>query len=217
MSQFWLDTSVNILESIAMFCLMLAMFRFSMRNYLFHMLVAAIVMAQTSYLTRFEFGLDSLTPLFMLVWFMIFIRMVFRIHLFYVLLMVVSGYLGYLIIQSAILLVLQIGFSLEEITGTLFRVKMIQIAGSVITFFCAYWLLKRRVGFSFVPDRIDEKVEMTGVNLIILLVSIVGCLFISGVAYIFINVNFLYSTLGTAFLFTMLFILNFSFRKEMKS
>jgi hypothetical protein len=81
----------------------------------------------------------------------------------------------------------------------------------------AYWLMERRIGFSFVPDRLDEKVEMSGLNLLLLLISIVACLFISGVAYIFINVNFLFSTLVTIFFLTILIILNFAFKKEMKS
>lgn len=217
MSQFLLDVSVNMYETIAMFALMLATFRFSLRAYMTNTLIAAIVMAQTSYLLRFVFHLDSITPLFMLLWFIIFIWMVFRIHMFYVLLMVVTGYLGYLIIQSAILLVLQVGFTMEEITGTLINIKLVQVSGSTITLGCVYMLLKRRIGFSFVPDRMDEKVEIKGLNLVLLLISLIACFFISGVAYIFINVNFLYSTLGTAFLFTMLIILNFSFKKEMKS
>ncbi|WP_239618864.1 hypothetical protein [Cohnella mopanensis] len=217
MSQFLLDVSVNMYETIAMFGLMLAMFRISLRNYIPHTVIASIVMAQTSYLLRFVFHLDSITPLFMLLWFLVFIWMVYRIHFFYVLLIVVSGYLGYLIIQSAMLILLQIEFTMEEITRTLLHVKLIQIAGSTLTLGCAYWLLKKRIGFSFVPDRMDEKVEIKGINLLILIVSLIACLFISGVAYIFINVNFLFSTLWTVLLFILLIILNFSLRKEMKS
>lgn len=190
MSQFLLDVSVNMFETVAMFSLMLAMFRISMKNYILHTIIASVVMAQTSYLLRFVFHLDSITPLFMLLWFIVFIWMVHRIHLFYVLLIVVSGYLGYLIIQSLMLILLQIQFTMEEITGTLLNVKLIQVVGSTITLGCAYSLLKKRIGFSFVPDRMHEKVDFSGLNLMILLVSLIACLFISGVAYIFINVNF---------------------------
>jgi hypothetical protein len=175
------------------------------------------VMAQSSYLMRFMFHLDSITPIIMLLWFVVFFWRLFRIHPFYALLMTVTGYLGYLVIQSSLLFILQIPFTLDEIVGSLLNIKLVQVTSSTVTLLIAYWLMERRIGFSFVPDRLDEKVEMSGLNLLLLLISIVACLFISGVAYIFINVNFLFSTLVTIFFLTILIILNFAFKKEMKS
>ncbi|MCD9023692.1 hypothetical protein [Cohnella silvisoli] len=217
MSQFFLDVSVNMYEVIATFALMLSLFRFSIKGYVSLMIIAAAVMAQSSYLLRFIFHQDSITPIIMLLWFVVFFWRLFRIHPFYALLMTVTGYLGYLVIQSALLYLLQIPFTLDEIVGSLLHIKLVQVTSSTVTLLIAYWLLERRIGFSFVPDRLDEKVEMRGLNLLLLLVSIVACFFISGVAYIFINVNFLYSTLVTVFFLTILIILNFAFKKEMKS
>lgn len=217
MSQLFLDVSVNMYEVFATFALMLSLFRISIKGYMTLTIIAAAVMAQSSYLLRFMFDLDSITPLIMLLWFVIFFWRVFRIHLFYALLITVTGYLGYLVIQSALLFLLQIPFSLDDIVGSLIHVKLVQVASSTITLGTAFWLLSRRLGFSFVPDRMDEKVELNGLNLLLLLVSIVACFFISGVAYIFINVNFLYSTLVTVFFLTILIILNFAFKKEMGS
>ncbi|QJD87167.1 hypothetical protein [Cohnella herbarum] len=214
MSQFLLDVSVNIFEVVAIIVLMLTTFRFSLKGYLTHALIAGTVMAQSSYLLRFVFHLDSVTPLVMLIWFIIFAWLVFRIQLFYALLMVVTSYLSYLTIQAVIILLLQIGYSMDEITGSLVNVKLIQVAGSIITICFAIWLSKKRIGFSFVPDR-SVKVVLKGVNLLLLAICIVACLFISGVAYIFINYNFLYSTLSTFLFLSFILLVFLAFRKEL--
>ncbi|BBI31753.1 hypothetical protein [Cohnella abietis] len=220
MYQFLMDISVNMYEVIAMFAIMLASFRFSLIGNLKYAFIAAIVMAQTSYLLRFVFNEDSITPLFMLLWFIIFLWLLFRIHPFYALLMTVTGYLSYLIVQSFILLVLQLSLDMQDIVSSFLNAKLIQIAGSTVTLGIAYWLLQRRIGFSFVPDRSDIKVDFSGLNLILLAVSLVACLFITGGVYLFVNLNFLYSTLSIICLLcviSILLILKFAFKKEMIS
>ncbi|MFC4302378.1 hypothetical protein [Cohnella boryungensis] len=215
MSQFLLDVGVNVFEVMAIMTLMLATFRFSLKGYIPHVFIAAAVMAQSSYLMRFVFELDSITPLVMLGWFFIFAWLIFRIHPFYALLMVVTSYLIYLTIQSMILLLLRTGLDMEQITGSFLNVKLIQVAGSAITISIAYGMLRKRIGFSFVPDRSVEKVAVTGVNLVLLLISLIACFFISGVAYIFINYTFLYSTLSTLFLLSVMLLVFLAFRKEL--
>jgi hypothetical protein len=219
MSQFFLDVSVNMYESVTIIALMLAIFRFSLKSYIPYTLIAGIVIAQTSYMLRFMFHLDSYTPLFMLLWYIVFVWLVFRIHLFYTLLMVVTGYLSYIVIQTASLLLLQIWVPMDEIIATLFRIKMTQVMSSTITLGIAYWLLKKRIGFSFVPDRIDARADLKGLNLVLLFVSLIACFFISGVAYIFLNIKFLYSTIGLICLLclvTVFSIIIIALKKEMR-
>ncbi|WP_256758971.1 hypothetical protein [Cohnella sp. WQ 127256] len=218
MSQFLLDISVNMYEVIAMFALMLAIFRFSIKGYLTYTFIAAAVMAQTSYLLRFVLDMDSVTPFFMLLWFIIFAWLIFRIHIFYALLMVITGYLVYILVQSTIVLLLQSVFTLEELSGTLLNAKLIQVVGSTLTLAIALWLLRKRIGFSFVPDRMDEKVTMDKLNIALLVISIVSCLFISGFVFVFLKLSFLHSTLTASCLLcflAILIILKIAHKKEM--
>lgn len=217
MERFLVDFPVNMYEAIAVFALMLSMFRFSLKGYLIHTIIAGIVIAQTSYLLRFEFQYDSVTPIFILLWVIIFLWRIFRIHPFYSLLIAVSGYLSYMFIQTILILFLQIWFTQEEILGPFINVKLLQIGSSTLTLGLAYWLLKRRIGFSFVPDRMDDKVEMKGLNLVLLIISITGCFLVSGAAYILLNVSYLLNALGAICMITILVILNLAFKKEMKS
>jgi hypothetical protein len=217
MKEFLLDVSVNMYEVIAAFAIALASYRFSLKDYITYTLIAAVLMAETSYILRLVFHYDSITPIFMLLWFFIFVWRVFRIHPFFALLMTVTGYLSYLLIQGAIVLLLQTYFTIEQLTTPLLHAKLVQFGSSSITIGVAYWLLRRRIGFSFVPDRIDEKIELKGLNLWLLLVCIISCFFISGIAYIFINLNFLSMTLISAFIFSVVILLNIAYRKEMAS
>lgn len=217
MKEFLLDVSVNIYEVIAAFAIMLAWYRFSLKDYMTYSLIAAVLMAETSYILRLVFHYDSITPVFMLFWFLIFVWRVFRIHPFFALLMTVTGYLSYLFVQSALLYALQIFFTLEQISSPLIHAKFFQIGSSTITLGVAYWLLRRRIGFSFVPDRMDEKIEMKGLNVWLLIVCIISCFFISGVAYTFVNINFLFRMLLSVFMFIVIILLNIAYRKEMDS
>lgn len=217
MEEFLLDVSVNIYEVIAAFAIMLAAYRYSIKEYMTYSIIAAVLMAETSYILRLVLHLDSITPIFMLFWFLLFMWRVFRIHPFFALLMTVTGYLSYLFVQSALLFLLQIHFTLEQISTPLLHAKLYQIGSSTITLGVAYWLLKRRIGFSFVPDRMNEKIEMKGLNLWLLLVCIISCFFISGIAYTIVNINFLYSTLLSVVMFIVIILLNIAYRKEMAS
>ncbi|WP_027085185.1 hypothetical protein [Cohnella panacarvi] len=217
MKEFLLDISVNIYEVIAVFAILLALFRFSLKDYFGSTIIAGVLMSQTSYINRLVFHMDSITPIFMLFWTFIFIWHVFRIHPFFATVMTVTGYLSYVLVQSVLILLLQIPFTFEQITTPLLHAKLVQFASSSITLFIAYWLLKRRIGFSFVPDRMNEKIEIKGLNLWLLLACAVSCFFISGIAYIFININFLFTTLTVAFMFSVIVLLNIAYRKEMDS
>lgn len=217
MKEFLLDVSVNMLEVIAGFAIMLAPFRFSLKDYFTYSIIAAVLMAETSYILRLVFHYDSITPIFMLFWFLVFMWRVFRIHPFFALLMTVTGYLSFLAIQNMLLLLLQIQFTMEQISTPLLHAKLFQVGCSAVTLGVAYWLLRKRIGFSFVPDRMDEKVELKGLNLWLLLICIVSCVFISGVAFIYININFIYTSLLYVSLCIVIILLNIAYRKEMAS
>jgi hypothetical protein len=220
MGQFLLDASVNVYEVFAFTALMLSIFRISLKEYLVFTIIAGVVIALTSYLLRFVFNLETITPLFMLLWLFIFVWQIFRFHSFYALMMTVTGYLGYLVIQCLIILLLQIRFSLEEISTPLLHAKLLQLVSATVTLVIAYWLWKKRLGFSFVPDRMSEKVEMKGLNLVLLSISIVACFFISGIAYLFIDVSFWFNTVVIILLLcliTVSMMLKFALDKEMKS
>ncbi|WP_020619666.1 hypothetical protein [Paenibacillus daejeonensis] len=179
MAIFLIDFAVNVFETIAGFILMLSIYLFPIRSYTPQIVFTSIVMAQTSYLLREVFLLDWLTPFFMLLWMVLLLWLLFRIHLFYALLMAVSGYLVYIVLQMLIVLILQAVSPLTEIQETFQYLKLVQLLASLAALAISRVLIKKRLGFSFVPDRISESVPVRGTNRKLLITLIVASIWIS--------------------------------------
>ena len=179
MAIFLIDFAVNVFETIAGFILMMSIYLFPIRSYTPQIVFTSIVMAQTSYLLREVFLLDWLTPFFMLVWMVLLLWLLFRIHLFYALLMAVSGYLVYIVLQMLIVLILQAVSPLTEIQETFQYLKLVQLLTSLAALAISRILIKKRLGFSFVPDRISENVPVRGTNRKLLITLIIASIWIS--------------------------------------
>jgi len=179
MTIFLMDFAVNVFETIAGFMLMLSIYLFPVRSYTPQIVFTSIVMAQTSYLLREVFLLDWLTPFFMLLWMILLLWLLFRIHIFYALLMAVSGYLVYIVVQMMIVLLMQGVSSLAEIQETFLYLKVVQLLSSLVALAISRVLIKKRLGFSFVPDRITEHVRFRGTNRKLLVTLIVASVWIS--------------------------------------
>jgi len=214
MADFWLDFSVNTVEAFAAFTLMLAMFRFSLRGYVFQVVLSSLIIAQTSYLLRFVFQLDLITPIFMLTWFVLALWRFLRIHPFYAYIMCITGYLGYIVIQTGILILLQTRFDIGDLVSFPAN-KYVQLLSIGVTLFVSVVLMRKRIGYSFVPDRMESKVQMTGHNLMLLIFSIIGGFIVSGIAYIFLELKLPAGGLLALCILIVIAIINASYRKEM--
>ncbi|XID90334.1 hypothetical protein ACF3MZ_17470 [Paenibacillaceae bacterium WGS1546] len=216
MADFWLDFSVNTIEAFAAITLMLALFRFSLKGYVFQIVLSSIIIAQTSYLLRFVFHLDIITPIFMLAWIVLSLWRFLRIHPFYAYVMCITGYLGYIVIQTGVLNISLLWFDLDEIL--LFpTVKYLQLISIVITLLVAAGLMRKRIGYSFVPDRVKSKVKLSGHNLILLVLSIIGGFIVSGIAYVFLELKMPAGGLLGLCILIIFAIINASYRKEMET
>jgi hypothetical protein len=185
MQRFVVDLFVNIFETIAGFSLIFSIYRFPIKGYIPQILFTAVVMAQTSYLLREVLSLESGTPFFMLLWIVIMLWLLFRVHYFYALLMAITGYLGYLVIQFGIVYLLQLIFKLEIPVTDFYTGKMIQVTSSAIALLISVLLIKKRIGFSFVPDRMIENVSLHGTNRSMLMLLIAGSLLVSTIVFIY--------------------------------
>jgi hypothetical protein len=214
MRDFVLDFSVNTFEAFCVYVLIMAVFRFPIRSHLPFAIVASAIMAQSSYLMRFVFHLDSYTPLLMLLWFVLLIWVLFRVHPFYSLLMTVTGYLTYIVIQALILLVLQIWFPIEQIVSPLLNMKIVQTVCSGITLAIAFLLDRRRLGFIFVPDGTRVKILRTRINMMLLAFSVAAGLLITGASRFILGGGILTSMNGALFLLIILVFLNLAYKRE---
>ncbi|RKP53174.1 hypothetical protein D7Z26_15720 [Cohnella endophytica] len=185
MERILVDFGVNIFETIAGISLILAIYRFPVMTYIPQILFAAVVMAQTSYLLREVLNQESITPLFMIAWIFVFLWLMFRVHYFYAFLMAITGFLGYILIEVSIVYLTRfLNYRIDVLTD-FYAVKIIQLISSTITLLICITLLKKRIGFSFVPDRMREKVDFHGTNRLLLYVLIIGSLLASAIVFIY--------------------------------
>lgn len=209
-----MDFTVNAFEAFCVLVLMMAVFRFPIRSHLGSAILSSAIIAQSSYLIRMVFHMDSYAPLLVLLWLIVLLWLQFRVHLFYALLMSVTAYLGYIVIQALALLAVQIWIPVEQILSPLSHVKMFQTGCSLITLGIGLWLNRKRLGFIFVPDGTRVKVKLAGLNLIILVVCFASALLISGVALYILGGGFFTSLIGALFLLAVLVVVNLAYQRE---
>jgi len=214
MTTFLVDFFVNAFESIAGFVLILSIFMFPIRTYLIPTVFAAIVMAQTSFLTREVLQLDSITPLLMLGWIIAVIWMLFRVHIFYALLMGVTGYVSYGVLQFLFIFLFQFFIDIDTLTTEFYHLKLIQLITSTASIAIAYLLSGKRIGFSFVPDRKSERVSYHGVNRVLLYVIVGASLVIGTVSYFAHNGKFSLFIYIFSFILVVLILFYLAIRKE---
>lgn len=177
-------------EWLALIVLTFAMFKLQFKGYWGQIILTAVAM---SFLSHFLFiVIDKrviatvLQPpaLFLFLW------QVFRIQVFYAALITVYGYLGYLFIQYAVMLLqLGIGVSLESLvpgSGIMYVLQGISIC---IVLLIAWLLIKFRVGYTFVPDYEHTPFTLKGINLRLLLLILAGYCAIASSNYIAFTIS----------------------------
>ena len=207
LKEFLIDFSVNVYETIAGFSLILGLFRFSFnKTYFINTLIAAVVMAQTSYLLRFPLDLPFVTSFFMLVWIFLFLWRLFRIHPFYASLMAVTGYMTYITIQEFLLIFASLFVGFEKIIGNFHLGKTLQVGSSSVSFLVYFLLLRKRIGFSFVPDKTEMKIKLDYIHRMLLMVTILSAFVICFTSFLAINFEFVMVIISATFMGVLIYL-----------
>lgn len=207
--------SFSVIEWLALIILTFAMFKFPLKGYWGQILLTSAVMAFFSYFVFQIIDRHFATFLQPPILFLFFWQM-FRIHIFYAGLMTVYGYLGYSFIQySLFMLMLICGIPLEQFLPNAFTVKLAQAITAVVSVIISRFLLKARLGFSFVPDFEYAPFALKGINLKLFMLTILGyaCLsFTSFVSFSSLHVTFMFMLFVCVVLVMLLY---YALRKEL--
>jgi hypothetical protein len=106
----------------------------------------------------------------------------FRIPAFYAGLVTTSGYLGYTVLQALLFYVLQ-QFNLVILPGT-FITYIGQTATAVLALLLAWIIYKKRLGYTFIPYGENVSVKFSGINLKLLLFTVLGYMMMLGFNYL---------------------------------
>lgn len=207
--EFLVDFTVNVYETIAGFSLILGLFRFSFnKTYFINTVIAAIVMAQTSYLLRFPLEMPYITSVFMLAWIVVFLWRLFRIHPFYALLMAVTGYMTYVTVQDITATILGFFVDIEKLATTFYLGKSLQFISSTLSLIIYFILAKKRIGYSFVPDQFQFRIRFDTKHRMLLAIIIISSVLICFISLLVFK-TIPYFPVITLFMLFALYYLNY--------
>lgn len=150
---FFLFFVFSLIEGISIFVLMFSLFRFKIKDYLAFIFFTSSIMAFISYFLRTQLMLDSVTPLVLAVLTIILLRYLFRIHFFYSIIMFSITLISSMVLQGFLIFISQALdiYTLDEIRSNESLLYLTQFVTSLLTFCISWIILKKRIGFTFVP------------------------------------------------------------------
>ncbi|ETT48698.1 MULTISPECIES: hypothetical protein [unclassified Paenibacillus] len=192
----------STIETLALYYLIMSLYRFKWRWYIWQVLFVILLNNLQSYLLRNELGMSNVAPLVLILIFIMFFTAVVRMPLVLSIIATISGYAMFAVIQTII--VLLVFGSISNITGVA-EGYFLQLMTAVVVFAAFSYIYRKGKGFTFDLDKLRFKLED-----ILLSVLIFG--FVIGVSVLLYYNDILLNVL--IFLVMSAFLLYYSTRKE---
>ncbi|GAB2723049.1 hypothetical protein ACFQWB_03905 [Paenibacillus thermoaerophilus] len=157
---------VSAIEFLSTFIFILIVFRFPIKSYKYHLLFSSLFMSQFSFFLNSYSVTKSIAPLLQAITLILFICFIFRVQIFYAASMGVTGYAVYIIIQLGITTILNFMVSIDQILSNFMLLKVVQLASIAGINILSYFLARKKIGFSFVPDSERQKIKWEKHNIL---------------------------------------------------
>ncbi|AOZ91283.1 hypothetical protein [Paenibacillus crassostreae] len=193
----------STLEFIAIFSIMMSLFRFKTTEYIWPALFLILLMNMQSFVLRNDFSLAAIVPLISILIFIFLLTTVIKLPLIWSIICTILGYGMFAVIQT-LLVELMFG-SIAEAQATLVNGYMLQTVSAATTLLLSWILYRLGIGFSFDFDKLRLKFEDVIVVTLIIVFLITVSIILS-FNEIWINVFF--------FSMTIAFLLFYSIKKE---
>lgn len=138
----------SMLEWFALILLTFALFRLEIRNHIGQLIFASFLLSLLSFMLFIVFELTLFATLIQPIVVFLMFWLLFRIPVFYAGLIVVNGYLAYLLVSSVIYLTIDF-LEFETYPGTPAS-YLTQLIAGIIVFALTWIVLHFRIGYSFI-------------------------------------------------------------------
>lgn len=176
---------VSTLEWFSLIVLSFTLFKFNVRWYKGQIIFSSFLLSLLSYILFEVLHFSKVATLFQPPIVFLFYWQIFRIAVFYAGLMVVNGYLGYLVINMVVFTLYRI-FGVILLPGTP-PMYLAQTISALAALLIAWLIHKYRVGFTFVPHGEHANVKFKGINLRLLLFTIIGYVATSAFNFLYLG------------------------------
>lgn len=181
MNVFWFLT-VSMFEWFALITLSFTTFKLEIRGYRGQLLFTSFLLSLFSYIAIVVLEMSIYSTFLQPPIVFLFLWQMFRIPAFYAGLVTTSGYLGYTVLQALLFYLLQ-QFNLVILPGT-FITYIGQTATAALALLLAWIIYKKRLGYTFIPYGENVSVKFSGINLKLLLFTVLGYMMMLGFNYL---------------------------------
>jgi hypothetical protein len=169
---------LSLIEWSALLCLIFAMFRFRIRDYIPFIIFTALLMSMFAYIMREILNLTLIAPSVQLLLLILVFKFMLHLSSVYAGIIVSFGYIVFTSLTTSIVLVLDWMsiFTLDEEYLSNFKMlHLLQLITVAIAFFAIILLVRYHIGFTFVP-RASFRGNLPFIVLIILSAVALGLL-----------------------------------------
>lgn len=205
-------------ECFGVFFVMFSLFRFRLTPRAFvTVALVAFMMSQVSYFTRLNPETESVTTYIQFAFYVLVLWSLFRVSIFYSIIMNFAGFASLVVLQSLTILVLAIfnHISLQTIKNDPVVSASIQVLSFVVMFIVSRLINHFNVGFDFVPTSRRHHLEFRSTNVTLFAVITTTIVISAVITYVFRNEfgeRVIYSSV--VFLLTLPAFLYFALRKD---
>lgn len=159
MQDFVIYVLLSAIESISLFYLAFKIFKID--QYVKEMIFAGLIMGFFSYFTRDIYGMANVDVFLQYILIFCFFWILFRIHIFYAVIMTGMAYQAYMLVQSLLYLIISATGTYELHFPTItVGISLLQLSSAAAVVSIGYIIGKKRKGFDFVPDKPDGKIQV---------------------------------------------------------
>lgn len=206
LKEFLLFMLFSLLECYSMYFLMFKVFKID----IFHkeIIFSSALMSGVSYVLRVDYGVAGwdvafqITLMFLLVW------MLFRIHIFYAIVMTITTYHAYATIQIGLYYIL--GFNKPNHMS----IHVLQVISAATVCLIGWIVAKKRLGFDFIPDTPNYRLTLKTKDKVLFLLTIPALFLLTTTIYVSENLQKWMILLPVVHGFILIGYLFISYRKD---
>ncbi|MBJ6362458.1 hypothetical protein ACFOQM_14325 [Paenibacillus sp. GCM10012307] len=197
----------STIEGLATYALALYIFRMDLRKYIWHVLLIILLVNFQNYVIRDMLELSTIAPLVNIMISVLFFTTIVRVPIVWSFVMVITGFLGFAIIQTATIYFSFGYFSIEQIQLHTWKAYTVQTICGLVGTYLGWFIYRKRLGFTFE----FEKIRLKGEKFFIVL--LIGCSAIALLAMIYFG-DMAINLIGLVV--AMVIFLFYSIKKEVR-
>ncbi|MDQ0494220.1 MULTISPECIES: hypothetical protein [Paenibacillus] len=179
----------STLEGVAVFALILSVFKIKMIPYLWQAIFVNLIMNLQSYLLREEWSLSYLVPVINMLLFIFLLATIVKIPIVWSGIMTVTGYFAYAVIQSLLLKMLFGNLPVSELHDGSLKGYLLQSISAATGLLISFMMYRKGIGFSPNFKKLKFKEEY-GIVITLIILSLISTSIVLYYNEIWLNMMF---------------------------